>query len=171
MSTAVTTRFAPSRAAVFGAALAALWAAHDIGDHVVQTDHQAAGKAGSWRAMAGHLGGYHATQLAALVLLRRLDITPSWKRTAAAVAFSTITHGLLDRRWPVVRLLDATGSRAFARPVITVSGKALGDPQDAGSVEASGALPVHGPYLADQALHHGCLLVTAAILTGSGHQH
>jgi len=27
-------------------------------------------------------------------------------------------------------------------------------------------LPLHGPYLADQALHHGCLAVTAVILAG-----
>ena len=171
MSTAVTTRFAPSRAAAFGAALAALWAAHDLGDHVVQTDHQAAGKASSWRAMAGHLAGYHATQLAALALLRSMGVAPSAGRTAAAVAVSVTSHGLLDRRWPVLRVLELTGSPRFARPVVTVSGETLGDPHDVGAVEASGPLPVHGPYLADQALHHACLLITAAILTGAAHEH
>jgi hypothetical protein len=31
---------------------------------------------------------------------------------------------------------------------------------------AEAPLPIHGPYHADQALHHACLLVAALIITG-----
>jgi hypothetical protein len=51
-----------TRAIVFVVALVALLVAHQLGDHVLQTDHQATGKAGSgWAAalaMAGHLLAY-----------------------------------------------------------------------------------------------------------------
>jgi hypothetical protein len=154
------------RAARFAAAYAALMPAHDLADHVVQTDHQAANKAGSWSAMAGHVGSYTAVQLLAILGLRAVGVRPSWKRTAAAVTVSAGTHALLDRRWPVVEVLRRTGSEGFANPTIEVNGEALGDPNDYGSVTAHGRLPIHGPYVADQALHHAVLAVCAAILAG-----
>lgn len=146
-------------AARLGASYAALMAAHDLGDHIVQTDHQAATKATSWAGMAGHVGSYTALQLAALVGLRALaGVRPSWRRTAVAVAWSAGTHAFLDRRWPVKRILELTGSPSFARSTVI----------DASAVSDLGflPLPLHGPYLADQALHHGVLLVAAAILAG-----
>lgn len=130
------------RASIFGAALAALWGAHDFADHVVQTDHQAAHKATSWAAMSGHVGSYTAVQVAALAALRPLGVRPSWRRTVAAVAWSAGTHALLDRRWPVTKILQGSGSSGFA---------AL-------------QTPINGPYLADQGLHHACLLVSALVL-------
>jgi len=133
-------------AAQFGAAMAALWAAHDLADHVVQTDHQAAGKASDWRAMAGHVGGYHVVQALAVAALRGLGMRPSWRRVLAALVWSAATHALLDRRWPVQRLLAATGSPKFAEATT----------------------PLHGGYLADQALHHAALVVSAAVLAGGG---
>lgn len=159
----------------FAATYAALMPAHDLADHVVQTDHQAAHKAGpGWpaaRAMAGHVGGYHAVQLAVLLALRLLGVRPSWRRTAAAVAVSAGTHALLDRRWPVRRVLELTGSPGFARPVVRTRGAV--EPallrQNPPTVAAEGPLPIHGPYLADQALHHAVLAVCAAILAG-GHR-
>lgn len=150
----------------FAAAYAALWTAHDVADHVVQTDHQAATKSGDWRGMAGHIGTYHLVQVLALAGLRRAGVRPSWRRTLAAVALSAGTHTLLDRHWPVVRILLATGSPRFATPAVQVRGSALpaairGRPP---IVDAKGPLPLHGPYLADQALHHGVLAVCAVIL-------
>ena len=136
---------APSRAAAFGATLAALWAAHDLADHIVQTDHQAAHKATSCPAMAGHVGSYTAVQVAALAVLRPMGVRPSWRRMAAGVAVSGGTHAFLDRRWPVAAILRHTGSPRFAEL----------------------ATPINGPYLADQSLHHACLFVTALILGGS----
>lgn len=141
-----------------GATYAVLMAAHDLGDHVVQTDHQAATKATSWRGMAGHVGSYAALQVAALAALRSAGARPSWRRTLAAVAWSAGTHAILDRRWPVVRILELTGSPSFARSTVI----------DASAVSDLGflPLPIHGPYLADQSLHHGVLVIAAAILAG-----
>lgn len=157
-----------SRAAVFGAVLAALWAAHDVGDHVVQTDHQAAHKAKDWGAMASHVGGYHAVQVAVLAALRTVGVRPPWWRLAAGVALSAATHALLDRRWPVVAVLRRTGCSGFAssnvvriQPGIVRPGAIHGE-QFAHIPEAP--LPLHGPYLADQALHHACLLVAALVI-------
>lgn len=149
-----------SRAARFAALWAVLDVAHDLADHVVQTDHQAAGKAADWRCMAGHVSSYTAVQLLALAAARRLGVRPSLARTATAVTLSASTHALLDRRWPVVELLRRTGSDRFAAPEVRVTGDLL-DPRGLG-----GPLPLHGPYLAGQALHRGVLAVCAAILSG-----
>jgi hypothetical protein len=140
----------PSRAARFAAAYAALYAAHDLADHVLgQSDKQAKHKGdpgpAGYRALAGHVGAYHAVQVAAVLLLRALDVRPGWRRTAAAVAWSAGTHALLDRRWPVRYILEITRSPGFA-------------------TELS---PVCGPYVADQALHHACLTLSAAVLAAA----
>jgi Protein of unknown function (DUF3307) len=85
-----------------------LWA-HLVGDFVVQTDHQATNKEHSWRAMAGHLLGYHVPLVGVAVY--------GWGLTPPAASFlvvSIATHALIDRRWPVVWLMRATGSAAFA---------------------------------------------------------
>lgn len=152
----------PRPAARFAAILGALLAAHDLADHVVQTDHQAATKATSWRGMAGHITGYQATQAAALAALRPLGVRPSWRRTLAGMAISAGTHALLDRRWPVLRLLELTGSSNFAFPQVDVIRLQR-------SRRSTGAVPLHGPYLADQALHHACLAVAAYVIAGGGH--
>lgn len=158
-------------ARVFAAVLPTLMAAHDLADHVVQTDHQAAGKSTSWCAMAGHVGSYHSVQLAALATLRGLvGIRPSWSRTLAGVAFSAGTHALLDRRWPVVAVLERTGSPGFAKPVVRVDVRGTAAPSALRGrdpiVEGTGAgpLPLHGPYLADQALHHAALWAAALLI-------
>lgn len=157
-----------ARAARFGAAMAALWAAHDLADHVVQTDHQAFTKSGDWRGMAGHICTYHVTQAAALAALSTLGVRPSWRRTTAGIIFSAASHAFLDRRWPVVRLLQLTGSERFAQAVIPARRvwRECGEPDS--RVDAI-PLPLHGPYLADQALHHVCLAVAAYVLaSGDG---
>lgn len=158
-----------ARAARFGALLAALWAAHDVADHLAQTDHQATHKAASWRAMAGHVGSYTAVQLLALGALRGLaGVRPSRRRLLAAVALSAGTHAFIDRRWPVVELLRRTGSPYFASTPTTqpctvdvVYGDGLPHVDIHGQV-----VPLPGPYLADQALHHGVLALCAAVLAG-----
>lgn len=157
------------RAAAFGATMAALWAAHDLADHVVQTDHQAFTKSGDWRGIAGHICTYHITQAAALAALRTLGVRPSWRRTLTGMAISAGTHAFLDRRWPVVRLLERTGSARFARPAIPGHGHhGVHLYGDSGwtDVGPDMPLPLHGPYLADQALHHVCLAVAAYVLAG-----
>lgn len=138
------TNAADGRAATFGAVLGALLVGHNLGDHVTQTDHQAAHKATDWSAMAGHVGGYTATCAAALALLRPIGVRPRLGRVVAGLAFSAATHAVIDRRWPVQKILRATGSPRFAEL----------------------QTPINGPYLTDQALHHGCLLVAALIIAG-----
>jgi len=140
-----------SRSVVFAVSLAALFVAHHVGDHVFQTDRQAARKAdpqtygagASWRAMGGHLLGYHATALIILLATAAVLRLPlSVTGVVVALVFSAVTHALLDRRWPVRALLRATGSPMFA--------------------EAK--TPVCGLYAADQALHRLALLVSALLL-------
>lgn len=159
------------RAGRFGAVLSALWAAHDLADHVVQTDAQAAHKATSWSAMAGHVGSYTAVQLSALAALRTVGVRPSWRRMLAGVAVSAGTHALLDRRWPVRWVLEHSGSAEFAdaRFVVrdTYHAAVMRSTTADEAVEAAiHPAPLHGPYLADQALHHACLLVSALIMVG-----
>jgi hypothetical protein len=85
-----------------------LLAGHLIGDWVVQTDRQAADKTTSWHANQAHMLTYHLT-LVAFVL-------PVWHNRwlLLALTVSWLTHSLIDRRWPVHRLMHATGSHGFA---------------------------------------------------------
>ena len=127
---------------------------HLLGDWVVQTDWQAANKGWkpeewrgidvalygaarhawffSMRANQAHCLTYHLT-MAAVVL-------PAWhtRGTAAALAISWVSHGFIDRRWPVRNLLRATGSPVFAEQA-------------------------WGVIAADQALHLSILAVVAFV--------
>jgi uncharacterized protein DUF3307 len=140
-----------TRAVVFGVSLLALLVAHQVGDHVVQTDRQAArkadpatfGRVAAVTALVGHLVGYHLVAAAVLLgtaAVLHLPLTAAG--VLSALALSAVTHGLLDLRWPVRALLRATGSPAFA--------------------EATS--PVCGVYAADQALHRLALLVCALLI-------
>jgi hypothetical protein len=133
----------------FAAAFVALYAAHMVGDHVLQTDRQARGKAADkgWAApMAGHLATYLAAQFLALFAVAHIAPFPATNLgVACGLGFSAATHGLIDRRWPVRWLLEHTGSRDFAR--LTSNG-------------------LNGMYLCDQSLHIGCLFAAALIVGG-----
>lgn len=136
-----------ARCVTFAVALITLLVAHQVGDHVVQTDRQATAKAGrgrsGLRAMLGHLAAYHLT--AAVLLIGTgavLGLPISAVGVGAALGFSAVTHGLLDRRWPVRAILRATGAADFA----------------------DSTAPVCGMYVADQALHQLALLVSALLL-------
>ncbi|PSK83040.1 uncharacterized protein DUF3307 [Murinocardiopsis flavida] len=144
----------PTRPAVFAAVLAALKAAHDVGDFMAQTDRQSARKpcaadraadaacteGASWRALAAHVASYHAVQTAALITVDRalgLGLAPA--RMVAGIAFSAVTHAVIDRRWPVRLFMDTTGSTAFR-------------------LHGGGAMHV------DQAAHHACLAAAALVM-------
>ncbi|MFI5932883.1 DUF3307 domain-containing protein [Actinoplanes sp. NPDC051494] len=137
----------PDAAVVFVVAMITLIAAHQLGDHVLQTDRQAARKADpgleGWTSMALHVGTYH---LAAIVMLLAaflgLGLDVPVRGFIAGIAFSAVTHAFLDRRWPVRFILRRTGAPGFALR------------------EA----PVNGMYVADQALHYGCLWVSALLI-------
>lgn len=151
----------------FAAAAIACDVVHDVMDHVVQTDAQARDKADVrdsryWAgAMIGHAGGQALAQGAALAVIESLTGRRSWGRVLAAAAVVGTTHAFLDRRWPVVNLLRATGSENFAYPV--VRRRALDHIAPNGAEGAP--LPIHGPYLADQALHRLVTLTVAAAMS------
>lgn len=135
---------------MFAAVFCALFAAHHVGDHVAQTDWQAKHKVEpGWRgvrAMSGHLVSYHACMVAALAGLAAVGVPLTVAGCAAGLAFSAVTHGFLDRRWPVRWILERTGSAAFA----------------------ASQTPLHGGYLADQSLHIGCLFISALLVVVVG---
>ncbi|MGW4942958.1 DUF3307 domain-containing protein [Actinoplanes sp. NPDC004185] len=134
-------------AATFAAIAVTLHAAHQLGDHILQTDtnanHKAAPGRTGWTHLTIHVGTYHAAalvMLTATATLLNLPITATG--LAAGIGFSAVTHAFLDRRWPVRWLLEHTGSAAFA------------DRQT----------PICGLYLADQSLHHACLWASALLI-------
>lgn len=136
-----------ARQLTFAVTLLALLVGHQVGDHVLQSDHQAAEKAQpGWagaRAMAGHLIAYHLTLAAVLGgTALALAVPLRLPGVLSALAFSVVTHAVLDRRTVVRAVLRATRSPGFATQTS----------------------PVCGMYVADQALHWLALLVCAVLL-------
>lgn len=140
-------------AGTFAAVAVTLTAAHWIADHVLgQTDKQACNKAKpgweGWRHIAGHVFLYHLVMWVMLtVAVGLLNLDVSWWGLGAGMAFSAVTHAVIDRRWPVRRLLELTGSAPFAR------------------LASNG---MNGMYLSDQALHMFCLWVSALLVVSIG---
>ncbi|MGW4222968.1 hypothetical protein ACWEG1_05875 [Streptomyces bauhiniae] len=140
-------------AAAFAATYAALTAAHEVGDHWVQVDDQAAAKGLRTRdgalACAEHVLTYTATQAAALYAVHRATgMRLSWKRATLGLAVSAATHYIADRQgghWQdkqpcsIVRLAAATGHAKWLKR----------DP--------------NAGYLMDQAWHKGWIFVAALI--------
>jgi hypothetical protein len=136
-------------AIVFAVSFIALYAGHMVGDFLAQTHAQSLGKAqphGWLPPMLGHLAGYGTAQVAALLaVFWTTGVHTSPNGMLAGIGFSLLTHGFIDRRWPVKWLLEHTGSKEFA---------------------ALASRGVNGMYLADQSLHVGCLFVAALIMGG-----
>jgi hypothetical protein len=144
-----------STAAAYAAAWAALSAAHEAGDYLVQrdTDARDKGKPGpaGRAACLRHVTSYTATQaLALLAADRGLRLRLNWKRAAAALALSAGTHYLADRcagQW-------ATGGHGA--PLLVRAAHAAGKgtwlERDPGA----------GPLL-DQAWHKACIGLAAAL--------
>jgi hypothetical protein len=123
----------------------ALYAGHQLGDHVVQSNASAMAKGAptadllaagvhpwhGWAACLRHVASYTAVQAVALLLVAPRD----GYGIAAALAVSGSTHAVIDRRWLVRLLVRAKGCQGWAE----------------------------GPYLIDQSLHTGALLVAAVV--------
>ena len=139
-----------ARVALFGAAFAALYAAHQVADHWVQTQHQAdekgkPGWCGRWNCVK-HVGSYTLTQLVALVVAAwwlGFAWPAGW--LAAGLGVSAVTHYFADRRAPLRKLAEASGSGKFYR---------LAD------------FGLNGAYLLDQSWHVGWLFVAALVIVG-----
>lgn len=131
--------------AAFAAVFAALFVAHQVADHWIQTQHQAdcKGRPG-WPgriACAAHVATYTLTALvtlAALALSTDLHLAPG--RTAAGLAISAVTHYVADRRVPLRRAADALG-------------------KNAGWLDHGG-----GMYALDQSFHYLFLFVAALVI-------
>ncbi|GAA0717944.1 DUF3307 domain-containing protein [Dactylosporangium roseum] len=136
-------------AGTLAAVFVALYAAHQVADHWVQTQHQADHKADpGWRghlACAAHVATYTATAVAALILavaVTGLSLHLGW--TAAGLAVSAVTHHIADRRVPLRRMADALR-------------------KSPGWLERGGGL-----YALDQAWHVGWLFIAALLITIGG---
>jgi hypothetical protein len=90
---------------------AALYVAHQVGDHWVQTQRQADHKGnpgwyGRWQC-AAHVATYTAT---AVVALAALAAVTGWRPglwpTVAGLAVSAISHYVVDRRRPLRWMAD-----------------------------------------------------------------
>ncbi|MDG4768515.1 DUF3307 domain-containing protein [Solwaraspora sp. WMMD406] len=106
--------FSSDPVAVFAAVFVALYAAHQVADHWIQTQHQARCKGlPGWAgrvACAAHVGTYTLAALAALVVVSVvLSLPLPVGQTAAGLAVSGVSHYLIDRRVPLRRLADWLG--------------------------------------------------------------
>ncbi|WP_406387052.1 transcriptional regulator [Streptomyces sp. NBC_00211] len=151
-------------AATFAAVFVALYVAHSVGDHWVQTSRQSAdkGKPG-WTgrlADARHVASLTATKLALLLpvaFLLGLDL--SVLGLMAGLGMDAVSHWWADRRSTLAGLAKACGLADFyqlgtgAHPVHPVT--------------AEGKPAAHlgtGSYALDQSFHHFWLLVAALLI-------
>ncbi|WP_433465364.1 transcriptional regulator [Spirillospora sp. CA-128828] len=146
---------------VFPAAFAALYAAHEVGDHWLQTHGQACGKgAPGWSGRilcARHVATLTALKAAALTLtavVLGLPVNP-WT-VAAALGIDAVSHYWADRRTTLLALADWLG-----RTVLPGKGKFARLGNDAAAPTGTGA------YALDQSWHIGWLFA-AALLASLG---
>lgn len=142
--------------AVFAALFAALYAAHEVGDHWVQTHHQARGKGEpTWRGRwlcAAHVASLTATKATTVAVVAVVTgLSLSLWAVAAGLLLDAATHYVIDRRAPLQALARRLGKGDFA---------ALGDP--------SAAPTGTGAYALDQSWHIGWLLVAALVMSIGG---
>lgn len=105
---------------MFAETFVLLYAAHLAADYPLQTDHQAGCKASpgraGWLANAAHAGTHVAASAVALgagwaVLPLPLTLLP----TLLLLAWIGISHGLIDRRWPITWWMQHTGQSEFIK--------------------------------------------------------
>lgn len=135
----------------------ALYSAHQVADHWIQTQWQVDHKGlPGWRgrlACLAHVGTYGVTQLAALVALVLVaDVAVNPGRLAAGLAVSLVTHYTADRRTPLRRVAEWTGSARFY---------ALGTPRPGRDDNPSLGT---GAYALDQSWHVGFIFVAALVM-------
>lgn len=151
-------------ATAFAAVFVALYVAHSVGDHWVQTSCQSAdkGKAGWGGRLAGarHVATLTATKLALLLpVAALLGLNLSVLGLVAGMGVDAVTHWWADRRSTLAWLARVTGKAEFY---------SLGTAaQSAHPVSAKGGPAAHlgtGAYALDQSFHHLWLLVAALII-------
>jgi hypothetical protein len=138
----------PTDPGAVAAVFVALYAAHQVADHWIQTQHQADHKADpGWRGhfvCAAHVATYTVTAgvaLGALCVVTGLHL--DFGRTVAGLTVSAVTHHFADRRAPLRRMAAALG-------------------KSSAWVERGGGL-----YALDQSWHIGWLFVAALTIGAS----
>jgi hypothetical protein len=144
-------------AAVFAAVFIALYVAHSVGDHWVQTSHQSAHKGRpGWvgrLADARHVATLTLTKLAVLLPVAwLLDLRLSLLGIVAGLGIDAVTHWWADRRSTLAWLAEVTGKGAFYRLGAPRAGR--DDNPHIGT----------GAYALDQSFHHLWLLVAALLI-------
>lgn len=151
----------PANAARFAASYAVLTAAHEVGDYLIQKDHDATTKGHPGTAGAAaclrHVASYTLTQAAALAAANYflgLRIHPG--RAASGLALSAVTHYVADRcngHWA-----DSSDTAPTLVRFAHKHGKTQWLTRDPGT----------GPLI-DQAWHKGWIALAAALTaTGPG---
>ncbi|MFI6640129.1 DUF3307 domain-containing protein [Streptomyces sp. NPDC050504] len=105
---------------MFASLFVLLYVAHLLSDYPLQTDHQAAHKAGAgacgWRANLAHALTHVAVTLVALAVgAAVLDLDLNLIAVAAGVLWIGATHAVIDRRWPVARWMTLARQAGFAQ--------------------------------------------------------
>ncbi|MET7736370.1 transcriptional regulator [Streptomyces sp. NPDC005402] len=144
-------------AATFAAVFIALYVAHSVGDHWVQTSHQSAHKGRpGWvgrLADARHVATLTATKVAVLLPVAwLLNLRLSLLGTVAGLAMDAATHWWADRRSTLAWLAKVTGKGEFYRLGAPRAGR--DDNPHIGT----------GAYALDQSFHYLWLLVAALII-------
>ncbi|MGY5127342.1 hypothetical protein [Streptomyces nigrescens] len=151
-----------NRATQFSAAWAALSAAHEVGDFLVQPDRDATdkGKEGAEGriACARHVASYTATQAVALAAADRgLGLRLDWRWATAGLLVSAVTHYAADRsggRWREDPKTQPTTRMVRLAHRAKKGGWLTRDPNA-------------GPLI-DQAWHKGWIAIAAGVVAAGG---
>lgn len=149
----------------FAVTLAALYAAHEVGDQWVQTHAQACTKGGRGEhqragqlACARHVAGLTVTKALMLAVTAKVTrVRLPLARTVLALGVDAVSHYAYDRRWTAEKLAGWVGKGAYYR---------LGQPRpgrDDNPTIGTGA------YALDQAWHTAWLWAAALVIaSGEG---
>ncbi|MFE2934457.1 transcriptional regulator [Streptomyces sp. NPDC059278] len=149
---------------VFAAVFIALYVAHSVGDHWVQTSCQSAHKGlPGWTgrlAGARHVATLTATKLALLVpVALLLGLNLSALGLVAGLGVDAVTHWWADRRTTLAWLARVTGKAEFY-------GLGTADhPAHPVTAEGTPAATLGtGAYALDQSFHHLWLLIASVLI-------
>lgn len=148
----------------FAAVFTALYVAHSVGDHWVQSDTQARCKGlEGWdgRAQcAAHVGSLTLTKALVLwLVVAVLGIDVSVLGAALGLGIDAVSHYWADRRTTLYKLAKLTRKAVFYN-------MGTGARND-GPINYRGKPAVHlgtGAYALDQSFHHAFLLVAALLI-------
>ncbi|WP_331731224.1 transcriptional regulator [Streptomyces sp. NBC_00859] len=152
-------------AATFAAVFIALYVAHSVGDHWVQTSTQSAdkGRPGWMGRLAGvrHVATLTTTKVVLLLpVAALLGLHLSLPGLVAGLGVDAVSHWWADRRSTLAWLAKVTGKSEFY---------SLGTgAHPAHPVTAKGGPAAHlgtGAYALDQSFHHLWLLIAAVLIT------